>query len=86
MLWQCLMLTAEHTLSYPKWLLELHCPWRVDLAQRTDLWDNTWFLPLSFSVRACVLLTLTHTQIPYSYYIDLFLTDSLQKLVPFGII
>lgn len=53
MLWQCLMLTAEHALSYPKWLLELHCPWRDDLPQRTDLWDNTWFLPLSFSVRAC---------------------------------
>lgn len=35
-------------------------PWLEDLAQRTNVLDNTWCLPLSCNMRARVLLMLTH--------------------------
>lgn len=63
--------------SYPKWLLELRCSLVEDLAQRTNVWDNTWCLPLSCNVRASVLLILTHA--PNSLLLLYILTSDRQS-------
>lgn len=67
----------QNALSYPKWLLELRCSLVEDLAQRTNVWDNTWCLPLSCNVRASVLLILTHA--PNSLLLLYILTSDWQS-------